>query len=56
MIFQFQKLFLVELGQRGRSNIELQMNRGRDFVDVLPAGSLRAHRMDIDLGVGDGDM
>ena len=56
MIFQFQKLFLVEQGQRRGSNIELQMNSGRDLVDVLPASTLRAHRMDIDLSIRDDDV
>ena len=56
MIFQFQKLFLVEGGQRGGSNIKLQMNCGRDFVHILSAGTLRPHRMDVDLRIGDGDV
>ena len=56
MIFQFQKLFLVKRRQRGGSNIELQMNRGRDFVHILPAGTLRTHRMDVDLRIGDDDV
>ena len=56
MIFHFQKRFLVERGQRRGSNIELQMNSGRDLVDVLPAGTLRPHRMDVDLRIGDGDV
>ena len=56
MIFQLQKLFLVERGQRRGSNIELQMNSGRDFVHILPARTLRAHRMDIDLRIRDGDV
>ena len=56
MIFQFQQLFLVERGQRGGSNIKLQMNRGRDFIHILSAGTLRPHRMDIDLRIGDGDV
>ena len=56
MIFQFQKLFLVEGRQRRGSYIELQMNRGRDFVHILSAGTLRPHRMDIDLRIGDDDV
>ena len=56
MIFQFQKLFLIERGQRGGNNIELQMNRGRDFVHILPAGTLRAHGVDVDFRVGDDDV
>ena len=56
MIFQLQQFFLVKRRQRRGSNIELQMNRGRDFVHVLPAGTLRPHRMDVDLRIGDGDV
>ena len=56
MIFHFQKRFLVERGQRRGSNIELQMNSGRDLVDILPASTLRAHRMNIDLRIGDDDV
>jgi len=56
MIFQFHKLFFVKRGQRGGSNIELQMNSGRDFVHILSAGTLRPHRMDIDLRIGDDDV
>jgi hypothetical protein len=53
MIFQFQKLFFVEPRQRRSGDIELQMNSGRDFVDILPTGTLRAHRMDVDLRIRD---
>src|SRR5207249_7540332 len=49
MILQLEELFFVELRQRGRRNIEAQMNRRRDFINVLPAGALRTHRTDVDL-------
>ncbi len=32
------------------------MNRGRDFVHILPTSTLRPHRMDVDLRVWDGDV
>ena len=56
MIFQFQQLFLVERGQRGGSNIEPQMNSGRDFIHILPAGTLRPRRMDVNFRVWDRNM
>ena len=56
MIFQFQKLFLVERRQRRGGNIELQMDRGGDLVHILSAGPLRPHRMDVDLGVRNDDV
>ncbi len=49
MILQLEELFFVELRQRGRRNIEAQMHRRRDFIDVLPARALRTHRTDVDL-------
>ena len=56
MIFQLQQLFLVERGQRRGSNIELQMDSGRDLVHILPASTLRPHRMDVDLRIRDRNM
>jgi len=32
------------------------MNRGRDLVYILPACTLRAHGMDVDLRIRDGDV
>ena len=51
MILQLAELFFVERRQRGRRNIEAQMHRRRDFIDVLPAGALRPHRMDVDFRI-----
>src|SRR5438309_11018368 len=53
MILQLEELFFVELRQRGSRNIEAHMNRRRDFINVLPAGTLRTHRMDVDLCIRD---
>jgi len=47
------ELCFVERRQRGRRNIEAQMHRRRDFIDVLSAGALRTHRMDVDLRIRD---
>ena len=56
MISELQKLFLVERGQRRGSNIKLQMDRGRNLIDILPAGTLRPHRMDVDLAIRNDDV
>ena len=53
MILQLEELCFVERRQRGRRNIEAQMHRRRDFINVLPAGTLRTHRMDVDLCIRD---
>ena len=53
MILQLEELIFVELRQRGRRNIEAQMNRRRDFIHVLPASTLSTHRMDVDLYIRD---
>ena len=53
MILQLDEVFFVELGQRGSRNIEAHMNRRRDFIDVLPAGTLRTHSMDVDFCIRD---
>jgi len=36
--------FLDRLRQRRSANVEPQLQRGGHFVDVLPAGTLRAYR------------
>ena len=51
---QLPELFLAIVRQRRRVDVEAQMNRGRDLVDVLPARTLRPDRMQLDLGIGDG--
>ena len=53
MILQLEELFFVELRQRGSRDIEAQMNRRRDFINVLPASTLSTHRMDVDLCIRD---
>src|SRR5438445_502702 len=53
MILQLDELLFVERRQRGRRNIEAQMNRRRDFIDVLSARTLSTHRMDVDLCIRD---
>lgn len=56
VVFELQQLLLVKRGQGRRFDVELQMNRGRDLVDVLSAGSLRTHRVELNLGIRDEDM
>ena len=46
---------LDRLGQRRRGDVEAQVDRARDLVDVLAARALRAHGRDLDLGLVDGD-
>src|SRR5690606_1904093 len=51
-VAQRQQPLLVEVWQRRALDIEAQMHRTGDLVDVLPAGALRANRIQLDLAVG----
>ena len=50
------EFFLEVIRQRLCIDVEAQVNRGGNFVDVLPARALRADRMQFDLGVGDSNV
>lgn len=45
VVFELQQLLFVERRQGRRLDVELEMNRGRDLIDVLSAGPLRTHRV-----------
>lgn len=52
LITQLQQLFLVEIGERRSFDIKPQMNRGRDFIDMLATRALGANGLKIDLPFG----
>ena len=56
MVPQLQEFFLIKRRQRGGGDVEPQMNRRRDLVDVLAAGPLRPYGMDLDLVIRNGDV
>ena len=50
-----QETLFVEIRQGGGDNIEAQMDGGGDFVDILPARTLYANRVDFDFFSQQGD-
>jgi len=46
-IVQREKTLLVNLRQAGAANVKAQMNRAGDFVDVLPARTLRSNGFEL---------
>src|SRR5476649_2870456 len=55
LVAQCQQPLLDMFGQRGLDDVEAKMHRVRYLVDVLPAGSLRADRVELDFVGIDGD-
>src|SRR5690606_28034885 len=55
-VVQIQQPMLVEVGQRRGVDVEAQVNRRGDLVDVLAARTLGADRAELDLLVGDADV
>ena len=56
MIPQLQQSLFIQRRQRGRSDVETQMDSRRHFVDVLPPCALRSHGMKLDLRIGNHDV
>ena len=56
VILQLEQGLFVERRQGRGLNVELQVNRGRHLVDVLPARALRSDRMELDFSVGKADV
>lgn len=56
MITQRQQTFFVKGGKGGRADVEPEVNRGRDLVDMLPARALRPHSRQLDLLIRNRDM
>lgn len=56
VVFELDQLLFIKRRQRRRVDVELQMNRGRDLIDVLPASPLRTHRVELNLGIGNKDV
>jgi len=52
-VSQLPEFLLAVIRQRRRIDIEAQMDRSRDLVDILPARTLRPDRMQLDLVIGD---
>src|SRR5262249_7402824 len=46
---------LDRVGERGRADVEAQVDRVRHLVDVLPSRSLRADGRELDLALGNRD-
>ena len=56
VVFELHQLLFIKRRQGRRIDVELQMNRGRDLVDVLSAGSLRTHRVELNFGIRNEDV
>ena len=55
-VLEREQPFLVAIGQRGGLNVEAEMYRRGDLVDVLAAGALGPDGGELNVGYGDGNV